>query len=147
MPPPEREGPADMPGYLLVEERFLQPHSSRGFPPNPVRMGFLDYLRALRQEVFPFNRSKKLRLVGLEEVLLAAGTGDNLLTVCLYIREILASRANELEANIGRIQVVFRRPLKRAEDFWFDPGGGHRVSLRPIFGSPVRENGVSGNEC
>lgn len=136
-----------MPGYLLVEERFLQPHSPRGFPPNPLRMGFLDYLRELRQEVFPFDRSQKLRLVGLEELLLAAGTGDDLLTVCLDIRTILASRANEMNSSMGWIQVVFRRPLKRAEDFWFDPGGGHRVSLRPIFGSPVRANGASGNEC
>ena len=136
-----------MPGYLLVEERMLQPHSPRGFPPNPLRMGFLDYLRELRQEVFPFDRSQKLRLVGLEEVLLAAGTGDNLLAVCLDIRKILISRANELNSNMGWIQVVFRRPLKRAEDFWFDPGGGRRVSLRPIFGSPVRANGASSNEC
>ena len=110
-------------------------------------MGFLDYLRELRQEVFPFDRSQKLRLVGLEEVLLAAGTGDNLLTVCLDIRRILASRANELNSSMGWTQVVFRRPLKRAENFWFDSGGGHGVSLRPIFGSPVRANGASGNEC
>lgn len=135
-----------MPGYLLFEERVLQPHSPRGFPPNPVRMGVLDFLRELRQEVFPFDRSQKLLLVGLEEVLLAAGTGDNLLAVCLEIRKTMASRANELNSNMGTIQVVFRRPLKRAEDFWFDPGGGRRVSLRPIFGSPVRNGDPSGNE-
>src|SRR5574341_2210989 len=111
---------------------MFQPYSPRGFPPNPLRMGFLDYLRELRQEVFPFDRSQKLRLMGLEEVLLAAGTGDNLLAVCLDIQRILVSRANELNSNMGWIQVVFRRPLKRAEDFWFDPGGGQRVSLRPI---------------
>jgi len=136
-----------MPGYLLVEERMLQPHSPRGFTPNPVCMGFLDYLRELRQEVFPFDRSQKLRLVGLEEVLLAAGAGDELLAVCLDIRKTLTAKANELESSMGLIQVIFRRPLKRADDFWFDPGGGRRVSLRPIFGSPVRENGVSGIEC
>jgi hypothetical protein len=135
-----------MPGYLLFEERFLQPHSPRGFPANPVRMGFLDFLRELRQEVFPFDRTQKLLLVGLEEVLLAAGIGENLLAVSLEARKILASRANELNSNMGWIQVVFRRPLKRAEDFWFDPGGGRRVSLRPIFGSPVRKSDASGNE-
>ena len=112
-----------------------------------MRMGFLDYMRELRQEVFPFNRAQKLRLVALEEVLLSAGGGENLLRVSLDIRNILTSKANELEANMGWIQVVFRWPLKRADDFWFDPGGGRRVSLRPIFGSPVRENGVAGNEC
>ncbi len=109
-------------------------------------MGVLDFLRELRQEVFPFDRNQKLLLVGLEEVLLAAGTGDNLLTVSLEIRRILVSRANELNSNMGSIQVIFRRALKRAEDFWFDPGGGHRVSVRPIFGSPVRNSDARGNE-
>jgi hypothetical protein len=109
-------------------------------------MGILDYLRELRQEVLPFTREHRLRIVGLEEVLLAAGTGENLLQVSLCIRGILTSRANELEATMGAVQVVFRRPLKRAADFWFDPGGNQRVSLRPIFGSPMKETDAYGSE-
>ena len=136
-----------MPGYMLVEERMLQPFRSKGFQPNPWRMGILDYLRELRQETFPFSRENRLRIVGLEEVLLSAGTGDNLLQVSLFIRKILAAKANELEANMGWIQVIFRRPLKRADDFWFEPGGGQRLSLRPIFGSPMKDSNGSGNEC
>jgi hypothetical protein len=135
-----------MPGYLLIEEKMLQPYRSQGIPPNPLRMGILDYLRELRQEVLPFTREHRLRIVGLEEVLLAADTGDNLLQVSFSIRRILTSRANELEATMGWVQVVFRRPLKRADDFWFDPGGNQRVSLRPIFGSPMKETDASGSE-
>ncbi len=126
---------------------MLQPESPRGFPPNPVRMGFLDYLRELRPEAFPINRSQRLRLVGLEDVLLAAGVGDDFLAVSLYIRQILTAKANELNAEMGQIQVLFRRPLKRLDDFFFEPGGGRRVTLRPIFGSPIRENGMTGIEC
>ena len=60
-----------MPGYLLIEEKMLKPFRSKGFEPNPLRIGVLDYLRELRQEVFPFTREHRLRIVGLEEVLLA----------------------------------------------------------------------------
>ena len=131
---------------MLIEEKMLQPYRSKGFQPNPWRMGILDYLRELRQEAFPFTRENRLRIVGLEEVLLSAGTGDNLLQVSLFICKILTSKANELEANMGSIQVIFRRPLKRADDFWFAPGGEKRVSLRPIFGSPMKVTNGSGNE-
>jgi hypothetical protein len=65
----------------------------------------------------------------------------------LFIRRILTSKANELDAcNLGWVQMVFRRPLRRADDFWFEAGGRMRVSLRPIFGSPMKETDVSGNE-
>jgi hypothetical protein len=132
---------------MLIEKNMLQPQRPKGFQLNPWRIGILDYLRELRQETFPFSRENRLRIVGLEEVLLAAGTGDNLLKVSLFIHNILTSKANELEANMGWVQVIFRWPLKRADDFWFEPGGGQRLSLRPIFGSPMKDNNGSGNEC
>jgi len=133
-----------MPGYLLVERRMMKPYRSNGLNPNPMRMGFLDYMRELRQEVFPFNLEHELRIVGLEEVLL--GSGSQNMEVSLYIRKILTSKANELNANLGWIQMLFRRPLKRADDFWFEPGGNKRISLRPIFGSPMRETDNAGND-
>jgi hypothetical protein len=136
-----------MPGYMLIEKNMLQPQRPKGFQLNPWRIGILDYLRELRQETFPFSRENRLRIVGLEEVLLAAGIGDNLLKVSLFIHNIFTSKANELEANMGWVQVIFRWPLKRADDFWFEPGGGQRLSLRPIFGSPMKDTNGSGNEC
>jgi hypothetical protein len=135
-----------MGNYLLIEEKMLKPYRPSGFPPNPQRVGFLDYLRELRQEVFPFTSENKLQVVGLEDMLLAAGTGENLLRVSLDIRAILTSRANELNSNLGQVQIVFRCPLKRAHDFWFEPGGNQHVSLRPIFGSPSLQSGPSGVE-
>jgi hypothetical protein len=135
-----------MPGYLLIEQRMLKPYRPQGFEPNRMNMGILDFMRELRQEVFPFTREHKLRIVGLEDVLLAASPDPNLLEVSLYIRQILTSRANELEANMGSIQVIFRNPLKRADDFWFEPGARQKITLRPIFGSPIRNTDPVGNE-
>jgi len=58
----------------------------------------------------------------------------------------MASRANELNSNLGLVQVVFKRSLMRADDFWLDVGGGKRISLRPIFGSPTKIADSNGNE-
>ena len=135
-----------MPNYLLIEQNMLKPYRPQGFEPNRMKMGILDFMRELRQEVFPFNREHKLRIVGLEDVLLAASPDPNLLEVSLYIRQILTSKANELEANMGSIQVIFRNPLKRADDFWFEPGARQKITLRPIFGSPIRNTDPVGNE-
>jgi hypothetical protein len=135
-----------MPGYMLVEEQMMRPYRPNGINPNPVRMGLLDYLRELRQEVFPFNEDQQLRIMGLEDVLMAAGDSHRR-EVELFIRRTLTSKANELDAcNLGLVQMVFRRRLRRAADFWFEAGGRMRVSLSPIFGSPMKETDVGGNE-
>ena len=134
-----------MSGYMLIEEGMMQPHRLNGIRPNPVRMGILDYIRDLRDEVLPFDQEHQLMVVGLEEVLLAAG--PMLMEVSLRLRRFLTDKAYELDAaNIGWVQMVFRRPLKRADDFWFEPGGGHRITLRPIFDSPIRETDAFRND-
>jgi hypothetical protein len=134
-----------MSGYMLIEEAMMQPHRPNGIKPNPVRMGILDYIRDLRDEVLPFDQEHQLMVVGLEEVLLAAG--PRLMEVSFRMRRYLTAKAFELDAaNIGLVQVVFRRPLRRADDFWFELGGGNRISLRPIFDSPMRQTDPFGND-
>ena len=133
-----------MAGYFLLEEKQMQPFKPKGFPPNPVRMGFLDYMRELRQETFPFPEGRKLLVVGLEEVLIAAG--DHLMEVEKFIHDTLARQANELNAYRINVQIAFRRPLKSAQDFWFELGGGKHISLRPVFDSPSLKSDFAENE-
>jgi hypothetical protein len=134
-----------MPGYHLIEERMLQPYNPEGIAPHPDRLGFLDYMRELRQEQFPFPKSHKLMVVGLEDVLLAAG--DRLGEVEGFIHDTLARRANDLDAIMGtNVQVIFRSKLVRSEDFWIEAGLKKHLSLRKIFGSPSRQSGPNGTE-
>jgi len=134
-----------MSGYILIEEGMMQPHKTNGIRPNPIRMGILGYMRELRHEVFPFTQEHRLMIVGLEDVLLAASATDR--EIPLFIRRTLARKATDLEsANLGWVQVVFRRSLKRADDFWLDAGGGRRLTLRPIFNSPMKETDAFGND-
>ncbi len=134
-----------MPGYHLVEERMLKPFQPNGIEPHPNCKGFLDYLRELRQDPFPFPRGYKLRVEGLEEVLLAAG--DQLQGVEGFIHNILAARANELYSLMGtNVQVIFRQRLQRSDDFWVEAGLKKHLSLRRIFGAPSRQHGPNGTE-
>jgi hypothetical protein len=57
----------------------------------------------------------------------------------------MTSRASELEKMGGFVQVVFRRRLVRADDFWFEHGA-QRISLRRLFDSPQRQVDRLGNE-
>ncbi|MDR4485404.1 MAG: hypothetical protein R3B95_19765 [Nitrospirales bacterium] len=125
-----------MPGYRLVEERMLQPFQSEGLVPHPNRMGFLDYMRELRQDQFPFPSGYPLLVVGLEDVLLAAGT--HLPEVASFIHRTLVRRANELDSLNIQVQLLFTYSLHLADDFWIAPGVPPRLSLRSIFGRPRR---------
>jgi hypothetical protein len=132
-----------MAGYLLIESKFLKNERESGVAPNLIKMGFLDYLRELREEPFHFPRGHKILIEGVEDVLIAAG--ENRDTVASYIHDLLASRANELERMGGYVQIVFKRKLSQADDFWFEVGL-ERVSLRRVFGSPHRQSDLAGNE-
>src|SRR5262245_52327415 len=125
-----------MAGYRLIEVRMLKPNNRDGIEPHPNRIGFLDFLRELREETFPFERGKKIRIEGIEDVLLAA-TADERDQVAQRIHSILKSKANELESQLATdIQVIFRYALQLSDDFWIKAGSGSRnhLSLRKIFG-------------
>ena len=124
-----------MAGYMLIEKRMLMPHKADGVPPNPQELGFLDYLRELRQEVFPFARGTRLRVVGFEETLLAAGDRSEL---AAEIHRLLAGRANDLERMGGFVQIVFEWSLYFGDEIWFERGK-EKIGLRSVFGNVRRE--------
>ena len=117
--------------------RYVASRSGRGM--------FLDYLRELRQDSFPFPRGHKILVEGLEDVLLAAG--NSLSEVEGRIHSVLTSRANELESIMGtNVQMVFKDKLQKSDDFWLEAGMQKHLSLRRIFGTPRRYRSASGTE-
>ena len=119
-----------MPGYFLVQTDGFKPARADGLDPHPVRIGFLDYLRELKQESFPFPKGHKLRVEGIEQVLLASDS--NLQEIESAIHSVLSSRAGELEQRAILVQIVFDSDLSKADDFWFKVGG-RRVTLKWLF--------------
>lgn len=130
-----------MAGYMLIEKKMLRPHKADGIPPNDQEIGFLDYLRELRQEPFPLTRGNRLRIVGLEETLLAA---QDRRALSEDMHKMLAARANELEQMGGFVQVIFEWQLSFGDELWFTRGATERVPLRPLFGN-VRQHHEGSN--
>jgi hypothetical protein len=128
-----------MAGYMLIERKLLQPHKADGILPNARELGFIDYLRELRQEVFPFQRGSKLRLVGFENVLLDAQDRQQ---IAANVHGLLAARANELDRMGGFVQVVFEWPLFYGDELWFERGR-ERIPLRGVFGTVKRDQAGS----
>jgi len=121
-----------MAGYMLIERKMLRPHRADGVAPNAQEMGFVDYLRELRQEVFPFARGTKLRVVGFEETLFNAADRREL---GAEIHRLLSARANDLERMGGYVQIVFEWGLELADQLYLVRGGAERIPLRAIFGN------------
>ncbi len=132
-----------MAGYYLIEERFFQPQRRDGFSPNERDLGIVDYLRELRREPFPADSLADIRITGFEDLLI--GAGRELDAIARQTHGIMVARANELSALGKSAQVLFRRELRSADDFWFEVGR-RRISLRRIFGTPRLENDRAGNE-
>jgi len=128
-----------MAGYMLIEKKMLQPHKVDGIPPNAQELGFIDYLRELRQEVFPFARGSKLRLIGFESVLLDA---QDRVQIGADIHRLLVAPANELNRMGGFVQVVFEWPLFYGDELWFERGR-ERIPLRGVFGRAKRDQEAS----
>ena len=124
-----------MAGYMLIEKNMLRPYKADGIPPNAQEVGFIDYLRELRQEVFPYARGSKLRLIGFENVLLDAKDRQQ---IAADVHGLLAARANELDQMGGFVQVVFEWPLSFGAELWFERGPRERIPLRGVFGTARR---------
>lgn len=122
-----------MPGYILVAQRDLRPHRPRGMTPYPEMVGFLDFLRDLRQEDLPFPMGARLRVEGLEDVLWAAR--PNYTPVALHVRDIIKNAANEMNSRVVTVQIVVRDTLERGQNLWA-VYRGERLPVHLIFNSP-----------
>lgn len=134
-----------MAGYHLIHEKFFQPQKRDGFPPNERDLGILDYIRELRREPFASGAVAGIRITGVEDLLIEAHKSASLESVSRQTHGVLVSRANELEGLGKYVQILFRRDLHSADDFWFDLGRS-RISMRRIFGTPRLQNDRLGNE-
>lgn len=123
-----------MAGYMLIEKKMLQPNKPDGIAPNGSELGFIDYLKELREEIFPFQRGSRLRLIGFETLLLEAKDRQQ---IAAKVHELLAARANELDRMGGFVQVVFEWSLFYGDELWFERGR-EKFPLRGVFGSVTR---------
>jgi len=131
-----------MPGYLLIERQTLSLGRNGGIEPYSEELGFLDFLRELASEPFPFPRLSQLRVVGVEEILFAARPEHERLALEIHRR--LRQAAPDLESRVISVQVVFHGQLIRGESLWSEYRG-QRLPVGHIFGSPPAHEDERGN--
>jgi hypothetical protein len=129
-------------GYLLIAQRDLAPYKDNGIEPYREAIGFLDFLRELEGDDFPFKKFSEIRLEGLEEALFAAVPNEE--TLALDIKNRLKAAAADLESRLISIQIVFKERLIPGDMIWAEYRG-RRLPIGFIFGSPHRETDIKRN--
>ncbi|MFQ5675466.1 MAG: hypothetical protein ACE5G1_06170 [bacterium] len=136
-----------MPGYQLVERKYLSPPlaEGRGIKANSRRIGFLDFLRELSQDDFPYHEETSLLVVGLEDVLLFAR--PDMEQMAIKIHKLLQKSARDFERyDCAWVQIMFRNELKRGETLNVIYPGQVKIPIYLIFGSPAASM-ENGNVC
>ena len=134
-----------MPGYMLVEQKYLSPPltKGRGIKANGRSIGFLDFLRELKGDTFPYHEESHLLVTGLEDVLLFSR--PDMENEAKKIHYILQKTAQDFEKrSCPNVQIVFRNPLIRGvhlEVEYF----AEKLPIYLIFGSPASDSDKKGN--
>jgi len=131
-----------MPGYILVDHTQLAPMNQNGVQPYSEIIGLLDFLREISEEEFHLPRFAEIRLVGLDDVLFAAGSERR--ELARVIHRYLQKAASDLERRNISIQVVFKEAIRRGDILWADYRG-ERLPIDVIFDSPLPNRDSKGN--
>ncbi len=131
-----------MPGYQLVEVGNLSPNKNNGIPPDENKIGFLDFLREIGGNPFPFPKFHRVQVGGLEEVLFAARSHQE--EMALRIHSLLRKGAQDLEKRLIEVQIVFRGKLVRGDTLWVEYRNT-KLPIGHIFGSPIRQSDARNN--
>ena len=126
-----------MPGYVLVEQKNLSPPhlEGSGVKRNTRKIGFIDFLREIEQDEFPFDENSSLLITGIEEVLLASR--PKMEETARIIRKKLQSAGGYFnDRGCGDVQIVFRGDLLRGEHL-IDNHVTEKIPIYLIFGSPT----------
>ncbi len=130
-----------MPGYHLLEVGTALSVAEDVSARPPERLGFLDFLRELSSEEADLPKFWIVTLVGLEEVLFAAG--DEADALAWEIHRRLRAAAPQLEKKLASVYVLFRGRLQRGDDLWSEYRGT-RLPIGHIFGAPAPQTGPDG---
>lgn len=105
-----------MPGYVLLESKSLAPPkpAGQGIKANKTEIRFLDFIREIQQDDFPFNENSSIIVPGLEEYLLIKRPDMD--SAALELRKLMQASGNDFyNSGCGDIQIVFRGDLVMGE--------------------------------
>jgi len=126
-----------MPGYEIIEIASMQPYNPEGIVPYEIRIGFIDFLREIRNEANDIPRLSSYMVVGLEDVLFLTKTEERH-SMARKIHDILQSGASALQRKSIQVQITCKGRLMRGDTLWIDYRG-ERLDIELIFGSTTKQ--------
>ena len=126
-----------MPGYEIIEIASMQPYNLEGIVPYEIRIGFIDFLREIRNEANDIPRLSSYMVVGLEDVLFLTKTEERH-SMARKIHDILQSGASALQRKSIQVQITCKGRLMRGDTLWIDYRG-ERLDIELIFGSTTKQ--------
>jgi len=126
-----------MPGYEIIELASMQPYNPEGIVPYEIRIGFIDFLREIRNEANDIPRLSSYMVVGLEDALFLTKPEDRH-SMARKIHDILQSGASSLQRKSIQVQITCKGRLMRGDTLWIDYRG-ERLDIELIFGSTTKQ--------
>ena len=126
-----------MPGYEIIEISSMQPYNPEGIVPYEIRIGFIDFLREIRNEANDIPRLSSYMVIGLEDVLFLTKPEERH-SMARKIHDILQSGASALQRKSIQVQITCKGRLMRGDTLWIDYRG-ERLDIELIFGSTTKQ--------
>jgi hypothetical protein len=124
-----------MPGYEIFEKKHLKPYKEDGIVSCDIKIGFLDFLREIKNYAEEIPPLSSFTVVGIEEVLYRIHP-DECQTMARAIHTILQRAASTLERKKVQVQITCKDRLMRGESLWLEYRG-ERLPIDYIFGSTI----------
>lgn len=101
------------------------------------RIGFIDFLREIRNEANDLPRLSSYMVVGIDDVLYLARPEDRRL-IARKIHDVLQSGASALQRKNIQVQIICKGRLMRGDTLWIEYRG-ERLDIELIFGSTTKQ--------
>lgn len=122
-----------MPGYEIFEKKLLKPYKEDGITPHDIKIGFLDFLREIKNDAEAIPPLSSFTVIGIEEVLYRA-LPDERQKLARIIHNILQRAASTLEKKKIQVQIACKDKLIRGDSLWLEYRG-ERLPIDFVFGS------------
>lgn len=127
-----------MPGYAIIEHSSLKTQNPDGLEEYENKIGFIDFLREIKNEANDLPPLSSFMVIGIDDVLYFTDQKDRHL-IARKIHHILQSGASSLERKKIQVQIVCKGKLKKGETLWIEYRGV-KLDLELIFGSTSKHS-------
>lgn len=133
-----------MPGYHIFEKRFLKPYKAEGFEQHTNKIGFLDFLREIKNYASDLPRFGQYCVLGIDDLLYMVEP-TNRTAVAIEIHRQLGSVAQELEHKLLDVQIICKGKLIRGDSLWLQYRK-EKLPIDIIFGDLRKQEDRNRNE-